>query len=467
MKSSQEKGRGNSTHGKKCFLVSLGCPKNRVDSEWVREELSRAGYGFVEAPEDADVLLVNTCSFIQDAVVESVDAVLEAVEMRRESGRADKVVVLGCLPQRFGRDLAGALPEVDLFVGCSELNRIVDLLSNDESESLFVSDKASFLPSGPFLRTPSLGLHTAYVKVSEGCSRKCSFCVVPSIRGPGRSRPMKDIVEEVEDFANRGVKEINLVAQDLTAYGVDLDGKVDLSRLLMTIGGIDGLRWIRPLYLYPSAVTQRLLETMASIPTIAPYLDIPLQHVSEPVLEAMSRGYGERTVNRLMERIRKYWPQAFVRTTLLVGHPGETDEAYTEVETFLKRWKLEHVGVFAYSPEDGTVAAEMDRPPLNTAKRRRDRCMKIQRGISRENLRTLRGKIFNVLIDGPSEESEHIYTGRHAGQAPEIDGVVYVTEDRRESDGAPRLKSGDWVDVEIGDTGDYDLTGSVIVSERI
>lgn len=456
---------GENAHGVKCFMVTLGCPKNRVDSEWVREELLRAGYCFVEDPEDADVILINTCSFIQDAVVESVDTILEAVEMS-ESGSAKRIVVLGCLPQRFGRDLAGTLPEVDLFVGCSELKNIVELLSSGCSESVFVSEKPSFLPSGPFLRTPSLGPHTAYVKVSEGCSRKCSFCTVPSIRGPGRSRPMRDIVEEVESLVSRGVKEVNLVAQDLTAYGADSDDRVNLSGLLMTLGGIDGLHWIRPLYLYPSAVTQRLMEVMASIRAVVPYLDIPVQHVSEPVLKAMKRGYGSRTVNRLMERIRKYWPQAFVRTTLLVGHPGESDEAYEEVEAFLKRWRLEHVGVFAYSPEDGTVAAGLNCPSLNTARRRRDRCMKIQREISSEKLLLLRGKGLRVLIDGKSEESEHIYRGRHAGQAPEIDGVVYISEDKREIDFAPRLEPGDWVDVEIKGTGDYDLAGSVIGPER-
>jgi len=448
--------------GAKCFVLSLGCPKNRVDSEWVKKELESHGHSFVNEPEAADVVFINTCSFIEDAVIESVDAILEALELRR-TGAVKGVVVLGCLPQRFGGELAESLPEVDLFIGCSELGNIAGALKNNSDEPMVVSRKPSFLPSGPFVRTPSLGPHTAYVKVSEGCDRTCSFCTVPSIRGPARSRSLHDIKLEVEGLVDRGVQEVNLVAQDLTAYGADgRDNGDDLARLLAALGSISGLRWIRPLYLYPSAVTHRLLEVMASVDAVVPYLDIPLQHVSDPVLKKMKRGYGERTVNRLMERIKKLWPQAFIRATFLVGHPGESSQAYEELEVFIKRWKLDHVGIFTFSPEEGTVAAKLPRPPEEIALKRRNRCMEIQREISREKLQAMQGNVFSVISDGKSEESDYLYKGRHAGQAPEIDGVVYIAEDRRVPDGAPRLNPGDWLDVEIVDSGDYDLVGAVV-----
>lgn len=452
---------------KRCYLVSLGCPKNRVDSEWVKSRCEGAGYGFVDNPGDADIIFINTCGFIQDAAKESVDAVLEAVKLRDESERVSvKVVVMGCLPQRYGRELAESLPEVDLFVGCSRLDDVVSLIQDPPQDPLQISDTPSFLPDGPFVRTPSTGPHSAYVKVSEGCDRVCAFCTVPAIRGPARSRKLKDIVQEVSGLVQHGVTEINVVAQDLTAYGRDLDEGADLITLFRSISVIEGLRWIRPLYLYPSTLTHRFLQSLAAIETVVPYLDIPLQHVAEPVLKSMARGYGARSVDRLMERVRTLWPQAFLRTTFLVGHPGETEEAFQELLDFVKRWRFDHMGVFAFSPEEGTPSAALSRPEREVAQRRRQVVMEAQKEISQKKQRAFVGDVMTVLSDGVTPESAPVAQGRHAGQTPDIDGVVYITEDRREADLAPRLHPGEWLDVEITEAGDYDLVGAVVGPEK-
>jgi ribosomal protein S12 methylthiotransferase len=428
----------------------------------MRGWLESDGCTFVDSAEAADVILINTCGFIREAVEESVDTILEAAA-HRASGRCERLVVCGCLVQRYGDELADSLPEVDCFVGCSELDRIKELFSDSSDRRVFLSQKTSFLPDGPLHRTPSLGPHTAYLKVSEGCDRSCAFCTVPAIRGPQRSRPVDDLVAEARGLMRRGVLEMNLVAQDLSAYGKDLGGSASLRRLISRLTSeLDELLWLRCLYLYPSAVTEKLVDVLAGSPSVAPYLDLPLQHVTDRVLAAMDRGYGSRTANRLMERVRERWPEAHVRTTLLVGHPGEGREDFEEVKRFVSRWQLDHLGVFAFSPEEGTRAVAMDHPSLETADRRREEIMAIQRGISRERLADMVGRRVEVLIDGPSSESDHMYVGRHSGQAVEIDGVVYVTGDERAEDGVARLSPGDVVTVRIDETGDYDLAGMVV-----
>jgi ribosomal protein S12 methylthiotransferase len=317
------------------------------------------------------------------------------------------------------------------------------------------------------VRDSSLGPHAAYVKVAEGCDRRCAFCTVPQIRGRQRSRLPKDVIAEMAAFRERGVREINLVAQDLSAYGQDLSPPCKLRTLIEALvqkwGRTDF--WLRCLYLYPSALTPGLLRTLQQAPFVVPYLDVPLQHVDDRVLGAMQRGYGGRTVERLMERIRRDWPQAAVRTTFLVGHPGETTAAFARLRRFVERWRLDHVGVFAFSPEEGTAACTQKiapHPRNTTAQRRRDTLMALQRDISRTKLARLRGQVVEVLIEGASADHPHIFVGRHAGQAPEVDGKVYITEDRRQADGAPRLPCGARLTVEIIDSGDYDLIGVVI-----
>jgi ribosomal protein S12 methylthiotransferase len=435
-----------------------------VDSEVIAAGLEKAGFRQVAEPELADVLLINTCAFIQEAVEESVDAVISAGRYRTE-GKARLLVVAGCLPQRYGGKLGAALSEADLFVGCSELSQIPKLLSTGSAKRVVVGRGTSHLAGAEVERRPSVfaGAHSAYVKVAEGCNRKCAFCTVPAIRGRQKSRTVADVVTEVRALAAQGVKEVNLVAQDLTAYGRDLKDRPRLSDLLTALGRVDGLKWLRTLYLYPSAVTVRLLKTMAEVPQVVPYLEVPVQHAAERVLEAMRRGYGARSVRRVMERIRKHMPDAFVRTTLMVGHPSETRKAFEELKRFVKEFEPDHMGVFAYSREEGTASAKM-RPSVKPveAETRRDELMEIQRAISARKLGAMKGKALTVLVDGPSEEFQHLYVGRHAGQAPEIDGVTYLTAGESADSVPVELRPGMWVNVRVEQTSDYDLAGPVV-----
>lgn len=462
---------------KRCYLLSLGCAKNRVDSELVKQAFEARGYTFVDAPERAALILINTCGFIRPAVEESVDAILEAGELRRR-GDCEALIVIGCLVQRYGARLAESLPEVDLLVGCSELGRLLERgkqfdigasppAAGEAKKRVWCSKAPSYLPPGAWVRESSLGPHAAYVKIAEGCNRGCAFCTVPQIRGAQRSRAPGDVIAEVAAFLERGAVEINLVAQDLSAYGRDLEMVCKLSTLLEALAEKIARAdfWLRCLYLYPSALTSGLIRTLRRLPFVVPYLDVPLQHAADGVLRAMQRGYGRRTANRLMERIRRDWPQAAVRTTLLVGHPAETTAAFKTLCRFVERWQMDQLGVFAFSPEAGTVAGEQEigpRPAPATAQKRRAEIMALQREISRSKLARLRGRVFEVLVEGVGLEYPHIYEGRHAGQAPEVDGKVYITADQRQADGAPRLQCGQRVAVEITDSGDYDLVGTVL-----
>jgi len=417
-------------------FVSLGCPKNRVDTEVMLGHATGAGHEIVAAPEDAEVIVVNTCGFIGEAKQESIDAILEMAR-HKEAGTCRRLVVTGCLSQRYPTELAAEMPEVDHFLGTDEVGTIADAIGG-AGRRVRVAETPRFLYDDVAPRRPSAATHTAYVKIAEGCDRPCAFCIIPKLRGPQRSRDPESVVREARALAAAGAKEICLVAQDLTTYGTDLPeaapgdaagaSRANLASLLRGLGGVEGLRWIRLHYAYPTACTNELLDVMAGEPRVAKYLDVPIQHVDSGVLKAMRRGYGERQVRDLCERVRARVPGVTLRTTFIVGHPGETEEAFTRLCDFVREAELDRVGVFNFSREDGTVAALLPKrvPPKEVDARRRE-LLRIQRQISKKKLRALRGQTLEVLVEGASDESEYLLMGRHEGQAPEIDGQVYLS----------------------------------------
>jgi len=445
---------------KTVHFVSLGCPKNRVDTEVMLGHTSDAGYELVTDPERADVIVVNTCGFIGEAKQESVDAILEMAKFK-EAGSCQRLVVTGCLSQRYPKELADEMPEVDHFLGTDEVDQITQAISASERR-VQVVEKPRFLYDDLAPRRPSMATHTAYVKIAEGCDRPCAFCIIPKLRGPQRSRAPESVLREVQSLAAAGTKEICLVAQDLTTYGEDLpDGKTPhgprLATLLKSLAQVPGIRWIRLHYAYPTAVTDELLEVMASEPRVAKYLDVPLQHVDDGVLKSMRRGHTSKVVFDLVERARRKVPGLTLRTTFIVGHPGETDESFEKLFEFVKNADLDRVGVFPYSKEDGTVSALL---PLRVTKKdsdsRRRKLMRMQREISKRKMATFKGQEIEVLVEGPSEESEYVLKGRHEGQAPEIDGQVFLTIE----DYQPR--TGELVRALVTGSAEYDLAATVL-----
>jgi len=441
-------------------FVSLGCPKNRVDTEVMLGHTTDAGYEVVDSPKSADVIVVNTCGFIGEAKQESVDAILDMARYKEE-GACQRLVVAGCLSQRYPTELADEMPEVDHFIGTDEVGQIVEALSG-QTRRVRVAESPKFLYDDLAPRQPSMARHTAYVKIAEGCDRPCAFCIIPKLRGPQRSRSMDSVVREAEQLAANGTQEICLVAQDLTTYGRDLpDGRSkegpNLARLLARLAQVEGLRWIRLHYAYPTAVTDELLDVMASEPRVAKYLDVPLQHIDDDVLKKMRRGHGEKVVRDLVERARKRVPGLTLRTTFIVGHPGETPEAFENLCTFVRESDLDRVGVFNYSREEGTVAALL---PGRVLKKqidaRRRKLLRIQREISKHKMRALIDRELDVLVEGTSDESEYLLMGRHEGQAPEIDGQVYLTVD------AYNPPAGQFARVRVTDSAEYDLAGEVL-----
>ncbi|MDX2023621.1 MAG: 30S ribosomal protein S12 methylthiotransferase RimO [Deltaproteobacteria bacterium] len=445
---------------KTVHFVSLGCPKNRVDTEVMLGHTSDAGYELVTTPETADVIVINTCGFIGEAKQESVDAILEMAKYK-EAGSCQRLVVTGCLSQRYPKELADEMPEVDHFLGTDEVDQITTAISASERR-VQVVEKPRFLYDDLAPRRPSMATHTAYVKIAEGCDRPCAFCIIPQLRGPQRSRAPESVLREVQALAAAGTKEICLVAQDLTTYGRDLPNGKDedgprLATLLKSLAQVQGIRWIRLHYAYPTAVTDELLDVMASEPRVAKYLDVPLQHVDDGVLKSMRRGHTSKAVYDLVERARRKVPGLTLRTTFIVGHPGETDEAFEKLRAFVAGADLDRVGVFPYSKEDGTVSALL---PLRVLKKdsdsRRRALMRLQRDISKKKMAAFKGKEIEVLVEGPSEESEYVLKGRHEGQAPEIDGQVFLTLDEYQ----PR--QGELVRAIVTGSAEYDLAATVL-----
>ena len=439
------------------YMHTLGCPKNRVDSEVMLGTLVDQGFRFEPDPSKADVIVVNTCGFIGDAKEESIDAIVE-LSAFKESGRCKKLVVAGCLVQRDGEELARELPEVDHFLGTGAYGEIAKVVRDAQAKRLVIPDP-DFVQTAESPRVNSMPSHTAYLKVSEGCDRTCAFCIIPKLRGPQKSRPIGDLVEEAERLASQGTVELSLIAQDLTAYGEDLPGKkVRLHDLLPRLAAVSGIRWIRLHYAYPRTFPDALVEVVASEPKIVKYLDMPLQHASDKLLKAMRRGGNAASMRKLLAKLRKRDPGIALRTSLIVGLPGETDADFRELLAFVKEQAFERLGVFEFSPEEGTAAAVMAGQVPPAVKRARfDAIMRAQKAISRRQQKGLIGRRLEVLVEGRAEETEHLLAGRHAQQAPEIDGITYV------NDGV--AWPGEIVTLEVTDAMDYDLVGRVVARD--
>lgn len=442
---------------KKVHVVSLGCPKNLVDTEMMLGQLERAGYASCVDAEEADLLLVNTCGFIQSAVEEGIEVILSLAEVRQRHPEK-RLAVVGCMVQRYGKDLVAELPEVDLFIGTEGSQNITEqlrALAPAGEQRLYLAEPV-FLMDSTWPRRLSTPPHRAYLKVTEGCANRCSYCLIPSLRGPLRSRTLADLVAEVEMLSSNNVRELTFVAQDLTAYGHDLGaGAPKLVELLQALLAASSIPWFRLLYLHPARVTPELLAFMAATPRIVPYLDIPLQHVSDRILRAMNRPYGRRQISELLGRIRSVLPAAALRTTLMVGFPGESEDDFAQLVAFMQEERLDHVGVFGYSNEEGCAAYAMaDQCGEEVKRERRDRLMALQKEISLEKNRAMVGRVEKVLVEGVSRETDLLLEGRTRFQAPDVDGCVYIT--------SGTCNPGDIVDVLITEAHPYDLVGEPV-----
>lgn len=436
-------------------LLTLGCPKNVADSELMLGVLAQSGFELTMDPESADVLVVNTCAFIDAAKKESLDAILEMAAIKRRAvGR--RLVVSGCLAQRYGVELREEMPEVDIFVGTGNFLDLPELLRRTESfESRPIEyvGAAHLLPSADLPRLRTGNFFSAYLKVSEGCNHQCAFCIIPKIRGRHESRPLDDVVREAEGLVESGAREINLIAQDLTAYGNDLKPRASLASLLERLNDIPHLRWIRLLYCYPSSVTNELLDAVAFLPKVVKYLDMPLQHADDMVLQAMKRERGADALNRLLDRVREKIPGVSLRSSFIVGFPGETEEAFANLTKFIKRHRFDRVGVFTYSREENTTAGTMDNQvPHRVKRQRRRRLMELQAEISRGNNRDWIGREVEVLVEGELPGRATRLRGRTATQAPEIDGMVLLRGE---------ALPGEFVHAHIDEARTYDLVGTI------
>ncbi|RKH43421.1 30S ribosomal protein S12 methylthiotransferase RimO [Corallococcus sicarius] len=437
---------------KSLYMMTLGCPKNRVDSEVMLGTLRTRGYSLVQDPAAAQVIVVNTCAFIGPAKQESVDSILEMAELKK-TGACKTLVVTGCLSQRYGQDLSQEMPEVDHFLGTSAYAQIGDLLAAEASPRQVIPDP-DYIHNAQTPRINSMPKYTAYLKISEGCDNACAFCIIPTLRGGQRSRTVEDILAEARNLADSGVQELNLVAQDLTAYGHDLPGKPKLHELLRELAKVD-VKWIRLHYAYPRVFPDELIDVIASEPKIAKYLDMPVQHASDKLLLSMKRGRNSKFLKELLTKLRERVPNLVMRTSLIVGLPGETEEDFELLKEFVKEQRFQRLGVFQYSDEEGTSAFDLpNKVPAKTIERRWREVMAIQKRINREQNKKLVGQKLTVLVEGPSEESEHLLVGRHEGQAPEIDGQVYI------NDGL--AYPGEFVTVEVTEAHDYDLIARVV-----
>jgi ribosomal protein S12 methylthiotransferase len=450
-----------SSSKQKFSIVSLGCARNLVDSEVMAGLLQQNQYEMVHEPADADVVLVNTCGFIDAAKAESIDTIVEIARLKEE-GKIKKLVVAGCLAQRYPQELANELPEVDLFIGTGEVPKIVEILrrqeANDNRRQYIGIPHYLYDHATPRARaTPS---HTAFLKVSEGCDHKCAFCIIPQLRGPHRSRSIDSVVKETARLAKEGVKELNLIAQDLTAYGRDRKDGTTLSGLLEKMVEVPEVIWIRLLYAYPNFLDEPLLRLIRENDKICKYIDIPVQHVSRRLLQRMRRGKSGSAVRETVEKLRAAIPGLTLRTSLIVGFPGETDEDFEQLLDFVEDTQFDRLGVFKYSEEEGTAAATMDgKVPADEKERRWQEVMDLQATISQKKNQALIGTIDRVIIEATDSESGKL-VGRTQAHAPEVDGFVFV--DGSEVSQEPPPRPGDIVDVKITDALEYDLMGEIL-----
>jgi ribosomal protein S12 methylthiotransferase len=411
-------------------LLSLGCAKNTADSELMLGSLVRAGFEITSDPDEAQVLVVNTCAFIEPAKKESIDAILEAAELKRRGG-PKRLVVAGCLAQRYGAELSEQFPEVDIFVGTGNFLDLPELLRRTERAETRPIPYAGAAHLMPGVEMPRIRLGSpwsAYLKVSEGCDHRCAFCIIPKIRGRHESRPLDDVAEEARRLAESGVREINLIAQDLTAYGRDLSPRSSLAALLERLAQIDGIRWIRLLYCYPNFVTDQLLATITAYGRVVNYIDMPLQHADDGVLRAMRRERSGDALRKLLDRIRRAIPSVTLRTSFIVGFPGEDEKAFLKLVNFVREQQFDRVGVFTYSREENTLAYAMpNQVPEPIKRRRRAELMEVQAQISLQKNRELMGREVEALVEGEASGRTRRLRARNSGQAPEIDGMMLLS----------------------------------------
>jgi len=414
---------------KSLFFISLGCAKNRVDSEYMLGILKREGFEPVSEIEKATCVVINTCGFLQEAVQESIDTILDAAR-HKERGTLETLIVVGCFVQRYGYKLRKEMPEVDGWLGTGEIHRIADVIRGFRRKpALMHIGRPVFSADHGLPRIQTTPFYTAYLRIAEGCANRCSYCLIPRLRGPFRSCSLDALLGEASDMAARGVKEINLVAQDTSRYGEDLYGKSRIMDLLEGLSSIEGVGWIRLLYFHPSRLTERFLDFMDDHEQMVPYLDLPFQHSHPALLKAMRRDPGRNTPWKLMDMIRNRKKSIHVRTSLMVGFPGETEEMFAELCDFVRMARFDHLGVFTFSPEKGTSAARFpEQVNRRIALDRRDRLMSIQAGISRQLNERMVGGVLPVLVEGESSETDLLLAGRTAAMAPEVDGRVLINE---------------------------------------
>ena len=453
------------------YFVSLGCPKNLVDSQVMLGLLEKDRYSITQEPENAEVIIVNTCSFIQASKEESIETILEMAQLK-ENAKCKVLVASGCLSQRYSKELEKDMPEVDLFIGTGQYHRITELL-NAREKALELGDP---LPQRTYVNQPAFihteqdprihtgPMYSAFLKLSEGCNRRCAFCIIPKLRGNVRSRTVESLVQEAKSFAERGVRELNLVAQDLTEYGMEWKYKERLETLLPELCKIDGIEWIRLHYVYPDQFSDELVSIIASQPKIVKYLDMPIQHTNDRILSAMNRRLTKDKLFSLVEKLRQQIPGIVFRTSIIVGFPGETEEDFKELCGDLEKLNLDHVGVFRYSKEEGTKAFEMsEQVHAGTKRRRAKELTQILQKQSLENHQKYLGQTVSVLIEGPSEESELLIQGRMPTQAEEIDGHVLINDlDTLIVDSGESLSPGDLVEVEITEALPHDVIGRAV-----
>ncbi|WP_370830021.1 30S ribosomal protein S12 methylthiotransferase RimO [Clostridium sp.] len=436
----------------KVGMVSLGCDKNRVDSELILGSINKH-YEITNDAKEADIIIVNTCGFIESAKQESIDTILEMAEYKNKY-KCKMLIATGCLTQRYGDELLDLIPEIDILMGVNDYMKLHRLILEFIKDQKRISS-ATYSDEGvnEGIRLLTTKQHTAYVRIAEGCNNFCTYCIIPKIRGKFRSRLEKNILDEVKMLVSNGVKEIILIAQDLTDYGVDIYGKRMLHDLISKISKIEGVEWIRLLYCYPEEITDELIEEISTNEKVVKYLDLPIQHISSSVLKKMGRRTNKEAIINKIDTLRSKVPGIALRTSLIVGFPGETDENFEELEKFLENYKLENVGVFAYSQEEDTPAAKMECQVDEEVKiQRQKKLMAVQRNVVKEQNKLKIGKIYDTIIDGKNGE---YYIGRSYEMAPEIDGLIYIKKEKS-------LNLGDIVKVKIHDVMEYDLTGEVL-----
>lgn len=449
---------------KSLYFTSLGCSKNLVDSQVMLGHLKLDGFTIAENPESAEVIIVNTCSFVEAAKIESIETILELASYKEE-GNCKALVMSGCMAQRYSHDLEAEMPEIDMFIGTGEYHKIVPLLKAMEDGKL---EKKSFVEIPRYIHTefdPRLNtspFYMAWLKISEGCNRNCTFCIIPTLRGKLRSRTVSSLVKEAEQLVATGVRELNLISQDFSDYGVDLDGggKKDgknpmIYELLSRLETVEGAHWIRVFYFYPDDLTEDVMDMMAKSQKITKYLDMPVQHFADGVLKRMNRRVTEEVIHQKIQTLRQKIPGIVLRTSIIVGFPGETEEDFEALLRGIKKARFNHLGVFKYSDEDGTPALRLkNKIPQSVIDERFEKLYEAQKEIARELNQEYLGKVIEVLVEGPHEETDLLLQGRHAGQAPDIDGKVII------NDGV--AKAGDFVKVEITEVLDYDLVGRIV-----